>query len=80
MIKIPLVKKNKLYIWESLAILVFSILFFASLATCFYLYIFVFRNTPANKSRIENAYQHPYTYPKYQFGNLLKLRLFGQSE
>lgn len=79
MIKIPQVKKDKYYVWEAVIILGLSIIFLASLAIGLYWYVFDY-NSSVQKAKIENAYKHPYTYPKYQFDNLLKDRLFRPSK
>jgi hypothetical protein len=79
MIKIPPVKTDKYYVTEALIILGGSIVFLACLGILLYWYVFSF-STEQKKSNIENAYRHPYAYPKYQFENVLKSKLFGQPE
>lgn len=80
MIKIPQVKTDKYYIVEALVILGGSIIFLACLGILLYWYVFSFSNQQSKKKEIENAYQRPYTYPKYQFDSLIKTKLFGPKQ
>lgn len=81
MLKIPSVKKKKYYVWEAVLILGLSLVFFTCISAILYWYIFDFNNKAnAKKASIENALNHPYSYPKYRFNNLLKAKLFSQPE
>lgn len=80
MIKIPPVKTDKYYITEALIILGGSIIFLACLGILLYWYVFSFSTEQNKQKEIHNAYQHPYAYPKYEFNNLLKTKLFGPTE
>lgn len=80
MIKIPPVKHDKFYITEALIILGGSIIFLACLGILLYWYVFSFSSEQGKQKEIENAYKHPYAYPKYQFENVLKSKLFGTGQ
>lgn len=80
MIKIPQVKTDKYYVMEALFILGASILFLAILGILLYWYVFSYSKEQGKQKNIQNGYNHPYTYPKYQFENLMKAKLIGPNK